>query len=55
MGRVVSKKILVVDDNEAVRRAIRFCIKEHSDWEICGEAEMGKRPLRWSFDLILTL
>ena len=45
MGSVAAKKILVVDDNEAVQRAVRFCIEEHTDWEICGDAENGKTAI----------
>ncbi len=44
------KKILIVDDNEAVRRAIRFCIEEHTDWGVCGEAENGKTALEMVTD-----
>ena len=43
------KKILIVDDNEAVRRAIRSCI-EKTDWEICGEAENGKTAIEMVID-----
>jgi DNA-binding NarL/FixJ family response regulator len=35
-------KILLVDDNAVVRRALRFSIESQTDWEISGEAENGK-------------
>ncbi len=44
------EKIPIVDDNEAFRRAIRFCIEEHTDWEICGEAANGKTPIEMVSD-----
>jgi DNA-binding NarL/FixJ family response regulator len=50
LGVVVPKKILIVDDNEAVRRAIRSCIEKHRDWEICGEAENGKTAIEMVTD-----
>jgi DNA-binding NarL/FixJ family response regulator len=46
----VPKKILIVDDNEAVRRAVRFCLAEHTDWEICGEAGNGKTAVEMVTD-----
>ena len=35
------KKILIVDDHEAVRRGIRSLFTSHSQWKICGEAVDG--------------
>jgi len=35
-------RVLIVDDNEIVRGAIRTCIEKNTDWEVCGEAENGK-------------
>ena len=37
--------ILVVDDNPAVRRAIRLLIERKTDWRICGEAEDGLKAI----------
>jgi DNA-binding NarL/FixJ family response regulator len=34
-------KILLVDDNAVVRRALRLSIESQTDWEISGEAENG--------------
>jgi DNA-binding NarL/FixJ family response regulator len=35
-------KILLVDDNAVVRRALRYSIESQTDWEVAGEAENGK-------------
>ena len=34
--------ILIVDDNNLVRRLLRSWLEQHSEWAICGEAENGK-------------
>lgn len=38
----LSQRILLVDENELIRRALRSCIEENTNWCICGEAENGK-------------
>jgi DNA-binding NarL/FixJ family response regulator len=38
----VQKAILIADDNEAVRRAIRKVLERSLDCKICGEAENGR-------------
>jgi DNA-binding NarL/FixJ family response regulator len=38
----MSKTVLLVDDSELIRRTLRVCIEENSDWEVCGEAENGE-------------
>jgi DNA-binding NarL/FixJ family response regulator len=38
----VSHSILIVDDNNLVRRLLRSWLEQHSEWEICGEAENGQ-------------
>jgi DNA-binding NarL/FixJ family response regulator len=38
----VSRSVLIVDDNDLVRRLLRSWLEQHSEWEICGEAENGK-------------
>jgi DNA-binding NarL/FixJ family response regulator len=35
-------RILLVDDNAVVRRALRCSIESQTDWEVAGEAENGK-------------
>ena len=35
-------RILIVDDSSVVRRGLRACIQNNTDWEICGEAEDGQ-------------
>jgi len=34
-------RILIADDYEAARRAIRRLLEQRSDWEVCGEAADG--------------
>jgi chemotaxis response regulator CheB len=38
-------RILVVDDNEAIRQAVRSCLELNTDWQVCGEAENGSIAL----------
>jgi DNA-binding NarL/FixJ family response regulator len=38
---VTSLRILLVDDQEAVRRGLRSLLSSRADWSICGEAEDG--------------
>jgi two-component system, NarL family, response regulator NreC len=35
-------RILIVDDNAIIRRSLRDCIEENTDWEVCGEADNGR-------------
>jgi DNA-binding NarL/FixJ family response regulator len=37
----VPTRILIADDDFAIRRLLRRIIEEHSDWEVCGEAVNG--------------
>jgi DNA-binding NarL/FixJ family response regulator len=39
------KRILVVDDSQAIRQAVRSCIESNTEWQICGEAENGSVAL----------
>lgn len=34
--------VLIVDDNNLVRRFLRSWLEQHSEWSVCGEAENGK-------------
>jgi DNA-binding NarL/FixJ family response regulator len=38
----VSHSVLIVDDNTLVRRMLRSWLEQHSEWDVCGEAENGK-------------
>jgi two-component system, NarL family, response regulator NreC len=38
-------KILIADDNSAIRRLLRFFIEHTTDWQICGEAENGRMAI----------
>ena len=34
-------RILIADDHELMRGALRSLIESHEGWEVCGEAEDG--------------
>ena len=38
----MSHTVLIVDDNDVIRRSVRFVIEQNTDWVVCGEAENGK-------------
>jgi len=38
-------KILIVDDNLAMRLALRVELSGHAQWEICGEAQNGQQAI----------
>jgi DNA-binding NarL/FixJ family response regulator len=40
------KKVLLVDDNASIRKAVRPWFDSHPRFVVCGEAEHGRRPLR---------
>ena len=50
-------RILVVDDNPAVRRYLRAILEQQSSWRVCGEAQNGAEAIEKVFeaqpDLIL--
>ena len=35
-------RILIVDDSALIRRILRSCIEQNTDWHVCGEADNGK-------------
>lgn len=38
-------RILVADDSDLVRRGIRLLLRQHHDWDVCGEAENGQEAV----------
>lgn len=44
------KCILIIDDNEVIRRMLR-AVFEQQGWEICGEAENGRDAINKAGDL----
>jgi DNA-binding NarL/FixJ family response regulator len=44
-------RILIADDNEMVRRALRHLIESHKDWEVCGEAMGGREAIERAREL----
>jgi len=45
------KRILIADDRESMRTAIRALIKMRPDWQICGEANDGREVVAKAADL----
>ena len=39
-------RILVVDDNPAVRHYLRALLEQHSAWQVCEEARTGREALQ---------
>jgi DNA-binding NarL/FixJ family response regulator len=39
-------RILVVDDNPAVRHYLRALLEQQSNWQVCAEARTGKEALQ---------
>lgn len=50
MGRVM-KRILIADDNPAVRRGLRDLIEHVSEWDVCGEAVNGREAIERAREL----
>lgn len=50
-------RILVADDNPAVRRYLRAILEQQSSWKVCAEAQNGAEAIEMAFesqpDLIL--
>jgi DNA-binding NarL/FixJ family response regulator len=44
-------RILVADDHESMRTAVRCLIRMHPGWEICGEAEDGRDAVKKAAEL----
>ena len=45
------KRILIVDDNPAVRRGLRDLIEHTRDWDVCGEAVNGREAIERAREL----
>lgn len=41
MGKLMTVRILVVDDSAKVRHGVRLLLQDHANWEVCGEAVDG--------------
>jgi DNA-binding NarL/FixJ family response regulator len=44
-------RILLADDYESMRMAVRWLIRTHPGWEICGEADDGRKAVRKAAEL----
>lgn len=44
-------RILIVDDNEAIRRALKALLETHADWEVCGQAHNGEQGIAKAAEL----
>lgn len=44
-------RILLADDFEIVRRALRVLLETQRDWKVCGEAETGQEAVQKSQEL----
>jgi two-component system response regulator NreC len=44
-------KILIVDDNETVRRGVLNLLAPIAQWEVCGEARNGEEAIQKAIDL----
>jgi DNA-binding NarL/FixJ family response regulator len=38
-------RILIADDHESMRMALRATVKLHPQWEVCGEATDGREAV----------
>jgi DNA-binding NarL/FixJ family response regulator len=47
----VMKRILIADDNPAVRRGLRDLIERTCDWDVCGEAVNGREAIERAREL----
>lgn len=53
----MKSRILIVDDNEAIRKALTALLGTRENWEVCGHAQNGKEGVAktlssspiWSF------
>ena len=45
-------RILVVDDNDRVRRGVRDLLRSETSWEVCGEAKDGTEAIEKARELL---
>ncbi|MGH9575325.1 MAG: response regulator transcription factor [Candidatus Acidiferrales bacterium] len=45
------RKILIVDDNESVRNALRDVLSRQNGWAVCGEATNGRSAVSLAVEL----
>jgi len=41
-GGRLAYRILIVDDSALIRRTLKSCIEQNTEWHVCGEADNGK-------------
>jgi DNA-binding NarL/FixJ family response regulator len=47
----VSKRILLADDHDIVRKGLRSILENQPDWEVCGEAVTGREAVELTSNL----
>ena len=44
-------RILIADDHELVRSALRSAVEAHAGWQVCGEASNGREAVQKATEL----
>jgi two-component system, NarL family, response regulator NreC len=44
-------RILIADDRESMRMAVKTVIRMHPGWEVCGEADDGREAVTKALEL----
>ena len=47
----MAKSVLIVDDNEIIRRGLRELFTSEADFDVCGEAENGREAIERAQEL----
>jgi DNA-binding NarL/FixJ family response regulator len=47
----VAVRVLIADDDAAIRRLLRRLIEGHADWSVCGDAEDGQQAITKAAEL----
>jgi DNA-binding NarL/FixJ family response regulator len=47
----VAVRVLIADDDAAIRRLLRRLIESHEDWSVCGDAEDGQQAISKAAEL----